>query len=440
MRKFLLLTTLAISTFTKAQTTIFSENFEGGVSGIFFMNTSDMSSTTSGINDWVVNNAYTGGTGSLTCLGFPFTYTVSNTAPQPAGITGSPNSYYMHIRSDEANADGINCSSFTPADGLCFFPENNFTKIVPYSTAGYFGVEFSFWWACGGEPGAAYGELYYSIDGGITWILISSPIAQYQGQSTWIQQTISMPAFDNQMYLSFGFRFVNGTATAPTEPGFQIDDVKLTGNACTATGSTLSPTICQGDSYFAEGANQTVSGTYYDTLTNSCGEDSIITTNLTVSPVDISLVTSGITLTANASSATYQWINCGTMTVLSGETNQNYTATANGSYAVIVTQGSCSDTSNCINITSVGMDENYSSLVQSVSPNPFTEQTTITINTASNDIYVLMTDATGRQVTPNVFKAGNKIVLSRNNIPNGVYFLQLNQNGNSLNTIKLVLN
>ncbi len=41
-------------------------------------------------------------------------------------------------------------------------------------------------------------------------------------------------------------------------------------------------TICEGDVYYAEGANQSVSGIYYDTITNNNSCDSIITTNLSV--------------------------------------------------------------------------------------------------------------------------------------------------------------
>ena len=42
--------------------------------------------------------------------------------------------------------------------------------------------------------------------------------------------------------------------------------------------------ICDGDSYFAGGANQTTSGTYIDIFTTPAGCDSIVTTNLTVNP------------------------------------------------------------------------------------------------------------------------------------------------------------
>jgi gliding motility-associated-like protein len=45
---------------------------------------------------------------------------------------------------------------------------------------------------------------------------------------------------------------------------------------------TQAVSVCEGDSYYAGGADQTVSGTYYDTLVNFLGCDSVLTTNLTV--------------------------------------------------------------------------------------------------------------------------------------------------------------
>jgi hypothetical protein len=48
------------------------------------------------------------------------------------------------------------------------------------------------------------------------------------------------------------------------------------------TGSTVNMTICEGESYFAGGAEQTEAGTYYDTFQNAAGCDSVVTTNLTV--------------------------------------------------------------------------------------------------------------------------------------------------------------
>ncbi|MDT8308799.1 MAG: gliding motility-associated C-terminal domain-containing protein, partial [Bacteroidales bacterium] len=56
---------------------------------------------------------------------------------------------------------------------------------------------------------------------------------------------------------------------------------------------TIQVTICQGQSWWAGGANQTVSGVYYDTLINYLGCDSILTTQLTVNPTS----TSGVSIT-----------------------------------------------------------------------------------------------------------------------------------------------
>jgi len=46
---------------------------------------------------------------------------------------------------------------------------------------------------------------------------------------------------------------------------------------------------------------------------------------------------------------------------LLGGKNKEFKATKNGNYAVIVILGDCSDTSSCINISSLGI-KNYSSL------------------------------------------------------------------------------
>lgn len=48
--------------------------------------------------------------------------------------------------------------------------------------------------------------------------------------------------------------------------------------------SSADVSICDGESYFAGGNSQTISGTYHDTLSNVYGCDSIVNTNLTVHP------------------------------------------------------------------------------------------------------------------------------------------------------------
>ncbi len=65
--------------------------------------------------------------------------------------------------------------------------------------------------------------------------------------------------------------------------------------------------------------------------------------------IDNSTITNGNAITANQTGATYQWIDCNDTTLIPGATNASYAA-ANGNYAVIITLGSCSDTSDCVSI------------------------------------------------------------------------------------------
>ncbi len=57
---------------------------------------------------------------------------------------------------------------------------------------------------------------------------------------------------------------------------------------------TKNPAICQGDNFVVGSSTYTVSGTYVDTLNNSLGCDSIITTNLTVNPASVNNVSATI--------------------------------------------------------------------------------------------------------------------------------------------------
>lgn len=256
MIKTLLLTTAGVAAFSSlsfGQTSLFSEDFEGGA-GAFTLNTTTQGgmSGLTGDNAWVVNNSYTGGSGTSSCFGLSFT--IGTTPSQPAGIS-SQNGNYLHILSDDGTSNGILNANYAAADGsFCFFAESYFAEMTAdISTVGYTSVTLDFWYMCGGAPTQAYGEVYYSTDAGSTWTLITSPISQYSGVTNWTNQLITNAAWDNQATLRFGFRYNNGVASTGSEPSFSIDDVEITGTTggggsnSLSTGTSLSPTQwCQG--------------------------------------------------------------------------------------------------------------------------------------------------------------------------------------------------
>ncbi len=238
---------LLLGTTLQAQTVLFTEGFSTGTTA-FALNTTDVSSSVGGANTWLINDAYSGGSGEIECLGFPFEFTVPPTAAQPVGIS-DPNGAYLHITSVAAISSGVENCCFAAADGFCTPASNHFAGMnTDVTTIGLGDVTLSFWWLCGGGSNN-YGEVYYSTDGGAAWTLITAPIAVYRNQPGWVQQTITLPAFSEQASLRFGFRFVNGTSLSASDPGFGVDDVVISATAATGsiTTGTISPLVfCQG--------------------------------------------------------------------------------------------------------------------------------------------------------------------------------------------------
>ena len=279
-----------------SQTSLFLEDFETG-GGTFTINTTDMSSTSnSSQNGWLINNTYGGGSGTLVCLGLPFTFTIPATPSQPAGIANGPNSNYLHISADAAVSSGITCASYVPADGICNFAENHFVRMTnTISTIGMNNVTADFWWLCGGSP-EAYGEVYYSLDNGVTWVLQQTSM---QGQTSWQNATLTNAAWDNQPSLKFGVRFVNSTSASGSDPGFSMDDFEIFGTAISANSITTTNDASPASWCF----NSTPTGTVNFTSSGTYNAGNVYTAQLSDATGSFAASTSIGTLSSTASGA-----------------------------------------------------------------------------------------------------------------------------------------
>jgi hypothetical protein len=139
---------------------------------------------------------------------------------------------------------------------------------------------------------------------------------------------------------------------------------------CTTNGSSITIKTC--NEYQWLGNTYTSSGLYADTLQNMNGCDSLLHLNLSITHINDSVYTNGDTLYAYYLNpgATYQWLSCNGMNAIAGATNSNYTPTINGSYAVAIFEGGCSDTSICTPFNNVGIIECLPTNFFSLSPNP----------------------------------------------------------------------
>jgi len=143
-------------------------------------------------------------------------------------------------------------------------------------------------------------------------------------------------------------------------------------------------------------------------------------------------ITSGVILTANEATATYQWVNCGNNKApIVGATSQTYTGTTSASYAVIVNLNGCVDTSNChltslTDITSFGNNN-----AVGVYPNPTNGVFSIEVNNSEKQTMQVF-DVRGELVLTQILQRG-KTYIDASNLANGVYNINVISNGNIIN-------
>ena len=235
------------------------------------------------------------------------------------------------------------------------------------------------------------------------------------------------------------------TVTGTTSGCSNTATVEVTVNNPSTGSQTF--TECAGFSVIVGANTYTSTGIYTDVLTAANGCDSAVTTNLTINTVDYTTTTSANVISANASGATYQWVDCNNAnSAIAGETNQSYTASANGDYAVIVTENGCVDTSNCVNINTTGIEASNAQTSITIYPNPVINgNINIEINNLEAGYYsIVLYNALGKQVFNKSFEATNtntnvsKIQINEQ-LAKGIYFVNVKSvNGTVINR-KLVV-
>ncbi len=204
-----------------------------------------------------------------------------------------------------------------------------------------------------------------------------------------------------------------------------IRDAGAAETTCIASSGMHNETVCFGDSIVVNGAvydanNLTGTEVFTNVGPNNC--DSTVTVSLTIeNAIDVTTTTSGVSITANQTGATYQWIDCdNNNAIITGETSQLFTASVNGNYAVLVSVGNCSDTSDCVQINSVNLEELANNIKLNIYPNPATHTIAIEKNNLIiNSISIL--SATGAVVKT---IPGNTNSIDISQLTKGIYFIQ----------------
>ena len=233
--------------------------------------------------------------------------------------------------------------------------------------------------------------------------------------------------------------------------------------------SSVSASICNGDSLFLGGAYQSAAGNYVDSLSTASGCDSLVTTTLTVNTASSSTDTQqaacdftwidGVTYTASNSTATFTTSNalgCDSVVTLdltinpivatiaqngndieasatngaapysynwsTGETTASITPSANGLYWVVVSDvDACLSDTTSFEVTFVSGTGivNWNNSI-SIYPNPTSDVVTISTGDYTGVLKVNIYDLFGRKV----FTSSDKEI-SLKSFADGVYVLEV---------------
>ena len=146
-------------------------------------------------------------------------------------------------------------------------------------------------------------------------------------------------------------------------------------------------------------------------------------------PIDNSVTTTATQLTSNFENGTYQWFDCNTNLPLAGQVGQTFSPEAEGSYSVEVTLGSCIEFSDCIEFTTLGVEEfNLLSAVK-IYPNPAMSTLNIEHPLIEGMILTLFSIDGKKLIEKAISKKLTKIDISK--FSKGVYLIQLTQGSNN---------
>jgi hypothetical protein len=204
------------------------------------------------------------------------------------------------------------------------------------------------------------------------------------------------------------------------------DTVVVTEPAVLSSSSTIN--ACDSFTWTQTGLTYELTGTYSDTVQSSAGCDSILTLYLSIDRADTSVLQVGDSITA-LGSGSFQWIDCNNNSqAIPGATFKVFYPSVSGSYAVIVSNGSCVDTSECTPVIITGLSD-YAQTNQlfEIFPNPTSTSVTIKLGSATllkepqtlklrNISGILIREVTLQSVEQ---------LLSLEDLPEGVYLLEI---------------
>jgi len=190
------------------------------------------------------------------------------------------------------------------------------------------------------------------------------------------------------------------------------------------------------DSYTWIDGNTYTSSTNTPTfvIPNSVGCDSIITLDLTINSISNTVIDNGDgSYSSDVAAIEYSWVDCdNSYTALNGENGQTFIPMLNGTYALIVSDANCTDTSGCFNVGGIGIDEITERF--KIYPIPSTDKLEI-IPFQKGEFTYRIFDALGKEIQ-NETKLQEIICIE--NLAEGYFYLEISNEDGFIQNYKFI--
>lgn len=329
-----------------------------------------------------------------------------------SGITYATSGTYSAVTTNTAGCDSLMTL--------------NLSILNAFSNATTLGACGSYTWGVNGSTytnSGTYTANYIGANGCDSIYILNLTIGAPTSSST------SVTACDSYFWPTDGQTYSNSGMYSVTLTNSEGCDSLISLDLIIGGTTTSSETISACGSYVwsATGLTYTNSGVYSTTLLSQSGCDSTVTLDLTLNSASATLFQAGNILTSsNANGGTYEWINCTIGTPIVGETGQEFIATTNGDYAVVISLNGCSDTSNCATVVSADIDQHFLESL-SLYPNPTDGKFTLDLGEFKDNATITLRDVRGRLLQSNDYTNVESIYMFIE-YPTGMYFLEITSN------------
>lgn len=141
---------------------------------------------------------------------------------------------------------------------------------------------------------------------------------------------------------------------------------------------------------------------------------------------DVGVSQYGETLTALETDVDYQWVDCDNdFEPISGATEQSYVPEISGSYAVVLMNGTCVDTSACLEVTIVNVHDINSLHDVSTFPNPANHSFILSLDKIYSEATISIEDSSGQMMDRYIWQQKEQGEIDISAYAPGIYWVRI---------------